>query len=71
MDRSAPGPSVFVPTFLIVGWDHRALTQAEEELKWGVAISPAAGLPFYLLSTQSLGLCPVLPPSPSPAATTF
>lgn len=30
------------------GWDHRDLTQAEEELKWGVAISAASDLPFLL-----------------------
>lgn len=37
------------------GWDHRDLTQAEEELKWGVALSAAAPstIHSYLLSTQT------------------
>lgn len=55
IDRSPPDPhlllsvqpSGFVPTILMVG-THTDLTQAEEELQWGVAMvhtSAAADLP--------------------------
>lgn len=60
-------------SYLSNGWDHRDLTQAEEELKWGVALSAAANLPFIatcslpraLACVLSCHLCLILQPLPS------
>lgn len=47
-------------SYLSNGWDHRDLTQAEEELKWGVALSAAADLPFIATCSLPKALACVL-----------